>query len=576
MTHRFIFILICCFVSYLPLNAQVFAPELNCVDNDTLLWTNVLNTCGTFNAYEILVSLSPDGPYSLLATVTNPTQDKFLHTTANDQTWYYYMRGDFNCPGQTVLSSDTLSNQLPERVFIESASVDGDDVVLQWTQGISPAIDGYIIYRVTTSGTRPIDTVGRTGIYIDQTAAPELQSENYFVLAVDKCGDNSLFGEPHATMLLGSSLDACRQASDLSWTPYMGWADGIDRQEIWVSEEGRAFRPVDTLSGVDVNYTLTDLNAGINYCVFVRAYSASGGYIADSNVSCFEADIIEDNSFLTLLNATVTPSNQLVVDWQWDPTAALNQGTLILQAPGGMTTPVDLPLAMPLQQDNRISDLPADVNQSTYTINIETVDGCDSLVRSNVATTIHLTGFPAQNLENELIWTPFELGDAVVETYEVYRSVSGINELIETVPVTQLAFTDRVSGLDNDELTVCYFIVATAELTLADGTTRTIRSRSNTICLDQFTSIALPNAFSPEGRNKEFKPRAVFADAATYQMVIYNRWGQQLFETRNINEGWDGNYKGRPQPWGVYTYFVQLIQPDGSVEEFTGNLVLVR
>jgi len=71
----------------------------------------------------------------------------------------------------------------------------------------------------------------------------------------------------------------------------------------------------------------------------------------------------------------------------------------------------------------------------------------------------------------------------------------------------------------------------------------------------------VPNAFTPDGDeyNNVFKP--VFYsgfDPFNFTMLIYNRWGEILFESHNVNEGWDGTYAGEPVKEGVYTWTVQF------------------
>jgi len=43
-----------------------------------------------------------------------------------------------------------------------------------------------------------------------------------------------------------------------------------------------------------------------------------------------------------------------------------------------------------------------------------------------------------------------------------------------------------------------------------------------------------------------------------FEMVIYDRWGKQLFFTTDINQGWDGSYNGEPVPQGSYTVAIKI------------------
>ena len=92
----------------------------------------------------------------------------------------------------------------------------------------------------------------------------------------------------------------------------------------------------------------------------------------------------------------------------------------------------------------------------------------------------------------------------------------------------------------------------------------------------------IPNAFTPDGDpfNPTFKPLfPVGFDPFNYNMLIYNRWGEVVFETNNLDVGWDGSYglEGRDVQPGIYTYHIHIKMPDvDKIMVFTGHVTLVR
>ena len=76
--------------------------------------------------------------------------------------------------------------------------------------------------------------------------------------------------------------------------------------------------------------------------------------------------------------------------------------------------------------------------------------------------------------------------------------------------------------------------------------------------------IYVPNAFMPAGYNTVFKPIGDIAITKTYQFAIYNRWGQLVFETTDVNQGWDGRFNGEYVPAGAYIYYLLI---DNGYEE---------
>jgi len=62
-------------------------------------------------------------------------------------------------------------------------------------------------------------------------------------------------------------------------------------------------------------------------------------------------------------------------------------------------------------------------------------------------------------------------------------------------------------------------------------------------------------------------------------MLIYNRWGDVVFETNNLEVGWYGSFgmEGLDAQPGVYTYFINIKMPDvDKMMQFTGHVTLVR
>lgn len=96
------------------------------------------------------------------------------------------------------------------------------------------------------------------------------------------------------------------------------------------------------------------------------------------------------------------------------------------------------------------------------------------------------------------------------------------------------------------------------------------------IYVDNETLLALPNAFTPgNGPNNEFK--IIKRGIATLNYFrIFNRWGNLVFETSDINIGWNGEYNGTPQPFGVYVYEVEAVTSTGEIFKKHGNTTLIR
>jgi gliding motility-associated-like protein len=74
--------------------------------------------------------------------------------------------------------------------------------------------------------------------------------------------------------------------------------------------------------------------------------------------------------------------------------------------------------------------------------------------------------------------------------------------------------------------------------------------------------------------NSVFKP--VYRDVDSYTLQIFNRWGELVFESHDVNEGWDGTYKGRLAPQAVYVWKATGTFVSGIGFNEKGNVMLVR
>ena len=108
----------------------------------------------------------------------------------------------------------------------------------------------------------------------------------------------------------------------------------------------------------------------------------------------------------------------------------------------------------------------------------------------------------------------------------------------------------------------------------AAGCTDTAQS---TVIIRPEFRFHIPNAFTPnrDGLNDVFKP--VLFGVHDYTFIVFNRWGQQLFETSDPAEGWDGYYNGTICPGNCYVYKI-ILRDDvvDSLKVYTGIFTLVR
>ena len=89
-------------------------------------------------------------------------------------------------------------------------------------------------------------------------------------------------------------------------------------------------------------------------------------------------------------------------------------------------------------------------------------------------------------------------------------------------------------------------------------------------------TVFVPNTFTPngDGRNDVLYARSAFVTELYF--TVYDRWGQQVFATNDINKGWDGIFNGKPCNPDVFGYYLTFKCNDGRESFKKGNVTLIR
>ncbi|MBL4754068.1 MAG: PKD domain-containing protein [Flavobacteriales bacterium] len=125
------------------------------------------------------------------------------------------------------------------------------------------------------------------------------------------------------------------------------------------------------------------------------------------------------------------------------------------------------------------------------------------------------------------------------------------------------------SILYGDTGTYTVQLVVTNEYGCTDSTSEDVQVGLNPI---------VASGFSPDGSGQDGNNILVVHGGPykALQFVIYNEWGEVIFESKSQDIGWDGTYNGMAQPIGVYVYTVIATSLDGKVHNFWGDVTLLR
>ncbi|UKN00762.1 gliding motility-associated C-terminal domain-containing protein [Paracrocinitomix mangrovi] len=109
--------------------------------------------------------------------------------------------------------------------------------------------------------------------------------------------------------------------------------------------------------------------------------------------------------------------------------------------------------------------------------------------------------------------------------------------------------------------------------TTADGCSA---SDSVVVTVDFTEAVGVPNGFSPNADSNNDVLYVKGSGITSMTFVIYNRYGQKVFESTDQSQGWDGTYKDKPENPGVFVWYLEYTLSDGTSDIKKGNVTLIK
>ena len=300
----------------------------------------------------------------------------------------------------------------------------------------------------------------------------------------------------------------------------------------------------------------------VNYSNFLLPENKLEGYIIGGfNTSdggknfdgCYQypIDIIAiDEGFEFKIDSIKLSNDLLKIDLFYNPNKSSNYNIIL----DGKMDSSYLTSAL-IKPDDKIINLSNDFFFKC--LELEKIDYCDSSSERDKICLIYLNN--VSKTDGHLLEWNY---DTDFDSLLIFKNDKIINSMVDK----------SSSMLDNQEIILgenyCYFI---------KGFIEGKASISNTICIDadkNYNPLPIPNAFTPnsDGLNDYFLP--VKKEVKDYKIYIFNRFGELVFESNDIEVGWDGNYKNK-----IFqdTYFYKIeFNKNGKLITQTGKFVLIK
>ncbi|GJM33537.1 MAG: hypothetical protein DHS20C18_25380 [Saprospiraceae bacterium] len=280
--------------------------------------------------------------------------------------------------------------------------------------------------------------------------------------------------------------------------------------------------------------------------------------VAENALGCTETDTVVINSFQ--INATLTPDLVICEPLTMTTLEVTNndpEQELTYNWTGSVTP-----------NDGAIVTADIDLGENLFSVVVTNQFGCTETLNTSVtvidlAGTLSITAEPDTILLNdasEIIVTGCDDCDFswIVPSGTIDPATGPVITAFPDVPGSNIYEVDVDLLGCNTTLSVEVFVI-------------------NAICDPDH--VFIPNAFTPnnDGDNDVLRVRTFFEDEVEeMELMIYNRWGEEIFRTQNIYDYWNGTYNDEALPPDSYGFYLRVVCPNGEELIQKGNITLLR
>ena len=574
----------------------------------TLNWTNIPGITYT-NDFSVFRDISSN--FDLEGTVKAGVNTFFSRDTCSlIASFYVQVQDTSGCFSTSNIDDGVYRDEFPPDVqLIDYLSVDYTDindlgVEIGWAPNTATDIEYYEVRRNDPNLPNafiPYKVINAFS-YLDTDAAINLidNREKYYLVAVDSCeGSSELSGytDSALTMDVDVRFSVCDSANIVSWSPYEYFHSGNDPlYEVFASQTKLFTNFVSVGFTSDTTFAHEGVITG-DWFYYVKAIDngGNGSFTSLSNLAEITIEYPPAPQFQYMHSVSVRSPFQVELQCYVD-TNTLTKGYEILKGQNSLVLSRIQTVDRSDVVDSKVifNDFNVTTDERSYYYQIRAIDSCGNLsILSNLGKSIYLQiSTDNVSLKNTLTWTEYEEWANGVDYYLIYKGIGsefGVDphDTVFVSPQTgaQLQYVDDVSDYllptgDLNSGQYCYYVVA-VENGIGEPSIPNItpgEGLSNAVCTFMEPTMYIPNAFSPgTGVNSVFRPEGIYFDFTRYEMIIYNRWGEKVFETTDYNKGWAGDVNGGDiAPIGTYVYTIRFIDSNGEERLKKGTVSIIR
>jgi gliding motility-associated-like protein len=376
--------------------------------------------------------------------------------------------------------------------------------------------------------------------------------DNYYCFRIgtfDPCNNTTNY----SPTICSSNVDLNIQNNSNTFT-WLTSATGISNFRLTITTSGSSLTTTVTGS----SYVDTNIICGTNYCYqLVTNYPNGSSSISLQKCGTAISTDVPDAIFNT---TAVVDVGKVDLEWQAVPNFTAAEYA-VYKVAGGNTTPLTTTTNLFVTDDTYTTE-----PQVCYQIKYSDVCDNQSPLSSPVCP-IRLFGDVSSDNSISLNWSAYSgwrngVADYVLEKY----SESG--QLLQSISGAATTYVDDTQDLTQQ--TYIYVVRANAS---EAGLNQAV---SNRVVIIKDPNLFYPTAFTPNGDNLNDVFNVYGQYITKFEMNIFNRWGELMFTTNLLDQGWDGNYRGSPMPEGTYTFVADIKDQAGRSFTKSGSVLLLR
>lgn len=516
-----------------------------------------LYTCGgnevsvniTDTNYQQYVINYNDGSPDVVVPVGSLAKDNYTYATPGSKTVTVRGRNltaDDNCnPASKAI---TAMATLPAASITQLQVV--DDETIQLTLNTLPNIQYKL--EIATNSASAFQTFKTVYNSTSETISNLRTEDNYYCFRIgtfDPCNNTTTY----SPTICSSNVDLNIQNNSNTFT----WATsamGISNFRLTITTSGSSLTTTVTGS----SYVDTNIICGTEYC-YQLVTNYPNGSTSTSLQKCGTA-ISTDIPDAVFNTTAIVDEGSVDLEWQPVPNFTAQEYSIYKVVEGNSN------LLLTTASTSIADDTYTTDPQTCYQIQYSDVCNNQSPLSAPICP-IRLFGDLQKDNSINLNWSAYNGWRNGVTDY-VLEKYSETGQLLFSNSTTSTTYLDDTQDLSQQT----YVFIVRANASEA-GLNQAV---SNRIVVIKDPHLFYPTAFTPNGDNLNDIFNVYGQYITEFEMNIFNRWGELMFTTSLLDQGWDGTYKGSPMPEGTYTFVAKI--KDQAERSFTksGSVLLLK